>query len=89
MQGPMLRLGSSGGVMAQTAIPNPERSPSKSKTRRERSRYGWPLGREITLLLVGGTAVSTWRAWRATRAESLAVVRGEEEISILVPSEGF
>ena len=38
--------------MAQVAIPKPERSPTQQKTRR-RSRYGWPLGRELALLLGG------------------------------------
>ena len=56
--------------MAHAAIPKPERSPAQQQTRRW-SRYGWPLGRELTLLL-GGLA-----AYRMVRV----LVRDEIEVA--------
>lgn len=38
--------------MAHQAIPKPERPPTQQQSK-WRSRYGWPLGRELTLLLGG------------------------------------
>ena len=49
-----------GGAMAHTAIPNPKTTPRRN-ARQVWDRFGWPLSREITLLIIGLFAYRTVR----------------------------
>ena len=49
-----------GGAMAHTAIPNPKTTPRRT-AREVWDRFGWPLSREITLLIIGLFAYRTVR----------------------------